>query len=110
MNTVYVVQEKHGMDFTPAVKYGKLVTVLPARDRMLDLSSSMLRIHDKMLDFSDSDYIVATGHPNAIALVTSIAARLNGGRYKMLVWDRDLQGYFSTQVDVSRVPQQEIQI
>lgn len=108
MSTVYVVQERPKLDMSSARSYGDLVFVFPERDQLYDPDAAQKRILRHMGNFTERDYILAVGHPTAIAAVTAAAARMNGGRFKMLVWHPDDRVYYSVQWDLGRVPNREV--
>ena len=105
---VYVVQERPKLDISSAEQYGVLIPIFPERDQLYDPDAATKRIVRVMGNFTEQDYILAVGHPTAIAAVTAVAARMNGGRFKMLVWHPDDRVYYAVQWDVSRAPQREI--
>ena len=55
----------------------------------------------KLRTFNDDDYLLLAGDPVAIALASAIAARTNGGRLKMLKWDREQNMYFPLEADTN---------
>lgn len=98
---VYVVQEKHDMNFLPAQQYGELVALLGHDDQVVINSIPTTRtVLTKMRRFGDDDFVLAVGDPAAIGIVCSVAARLNGGRFKLLKWDRMERRYYVVQVDL----------
>lgn len=109
MSRVYLVQWRP-LDFSSAEQYGELVRIFDERDQMYDMDAATRRLLQRMPNFTDDDYIVAVGHPAAIAVVTSAAAQMNGGRFKLLVWHPDTRVYYTTQVDLGRVPDREVQV
>lgn len=110
MSKVFVVQERPKLDISSAAHYGTLVTIFPERDQLYDPDAAVKRILRVMGNFTEEDYILAIGHPTAISAVTATAARMNGGRFKMLVWHPDDRVYYSVQWDLSRAPQREMTV
>ena len=81
-----------GRDLTPALAYGALhvlwegpVPIAPAQ--------VIARLRAALRDFGDDDYILATGAPHLIGWAIAIAADVNRGRVKTLVWDRETRSY-----------------
>lgn len=107
---VYVVQDRPQLDMSSAEMYGELVRIFPERDQMYDADAAIKRILRVMNNFTDQDYLLAVGHPVAISLVSAVAARMNGGRYKMLIWHPDNRVYYSVQMDTSISPAREVQV
>ena len=60
----------------------------------LDIGDEKVFNPFKIVNFNDDDYLLLTGDPAAIALAAAVAARQNGGRFKMLKWDRQTAKYF----------------
>lgn len=108
MSKVFVVQDRPRLDIGSAESYGEVVTIFPERDQLYDPDAAVKRIVRVMGNFTEQDYILAIGHPTAIAAVTAVAARMNGGRFKMLVWHPDDRVYYSVQWDISRAPNREM--
>jgi hypothetical protein len=107
---VYVVQERPQLDIRSAESYGEIHTIFYERDQLYDPDAAVKRILYRMPNFTDSDYILAIGHPVGISLVAAAAARLNGGRFKMLIWHPDNAVYYSVQMDLHAVPDREVQV
>jgi len=102
MNKVFVPNEpirfvqgepRSVFDITPASKYGEIVILTSGNN--ITLSPQPLVAHFKKLleDFNDSDYIIAIGDPSAMCICCSVAAHLNGGRFKLLKWNRTTDSY-----------------
>jgi hypothetical protein len=86
-------------DFTPAMRYGELLVVLPPGPVMIAAQPMLAEIRRIMHGFSDNDYLVATGDPAAIAACTMVAARVNHGRVNLLRWDRRMRDYYLLSLD-----------
>ena len=102
MPTVFVVQEVHGRNLLPAAKFGTLELLLPA-DRQIVLAPhfTVQMLRRKLNKFSDDDYILASGDPTAIGIVTALACYYNHGKFKMLKFDRQQKIYYEVKVDIS---------
>jgi len=58
---------------------------------MLSTQPMVTQLRQKLQNFSDADYLLATGDPSAIAVAASIAAEFNRGQYKLLKWNEAVQ-------------------
>jgi hypothetical protein len=78
----------------PAEVYGEVVFLLDFNEAM-DLSEPemMWTIRRRIAGFSDSDYVLPLGSPEAMALSLSLAAEVNDGRVRMLRYLRDSNSY-----------------
>ena len=98
--TVYVLQEM-GRNIRSAEKFGDLKVVLPD-NRQIVLSSGPLtfKLKHELKDFNDNDYLLLMGDPAIIALAGAVASDVNGGRFKILKWDRDEKKYYDIEIDL----------
>ena len=98
--TVYVLQEM-GRNVRSAEKFGDLKVVLPD-NRQIVLSSGPLafKLQQELKDFNDNDYLLLMGDPAIIALAGAVASDVNGGRFKILKWDRDEKKYYDIEIDL----------
>jgi folate-dependent tRNA-U54 methylase TrmFO/GidA len=98
--TVYVLQEM-GRNVRSAEKFGDLKVVLPD-NRQIVLSSGPLtfKLKHELKDFNDNDYLLLMGDPAIIALAGAVASDVNGGRFKILKWDRDEKKYYDIEIDL----------
>ena len=98
--TVYVLQEM-GRNVRSAEKFGDLKIVLPD-NRQIVLSSGPLtfKLQHELKDFNDNDYLLLMGDPAIIALAGAVASDVNGGRFKILKWDRDEKKYYDIEIDL----------
>jgi len=88
------------IDLTPASAYGEIVVLLPPGKVMLSPAPWVQKLKQKMKDFSDDDYIVSCGDPNAFSAATCVAHDNNRGRYKTLIWDGRQRRYIATQINI----------
>jgi hypothetical protein len=58
-------------------------------------------LRDKLLSFSDSDFLLAIGDPIAIGMSVAIAAGFNSGKIRMLKWDRQEHRYYALEADLT---------
>ena len=98
--TVYVLQEM-GRNIRSAEKFGDLKVVLPD-NRQIVLSSGPLtfKLKHALKDFNDDDYLLLMGDPAIIALAGAVASDVNGGKFKVLKWDRDEKKYYDIEIDL----------
>ena len=98
--TVYVLQEM-GRNIRSAEKFGDLKVVLPDNKQIV-LSSGPLtfKLKHALKDFNDNDYLLLMGDPAIIALAGAVASDVNGGRFKVLKWDRDEKKYYDIEIDL----------
>lgn len=100
MSTVYVVQESPKYSALPAAEYGDLKVLLPPGQIMLATAPTVSQLRAKLKDFDDNDFLLAMGDPIAIGLAVAIAANNNGGRIKMLKWDRREHRYYAIEANI----------
>lgn len=102
---VFVVQLQRNRNLAPAAEYGELVALLqPDEDIILNTEPHVNLLRTKLRTFTDADYIVPMGDPVAIGIVCALAAAMNGGRFKVLKWDKKMNnglgGYWLIQVEL----------
>lgn len=91
---VYIVQEVKGRDYSPAMKYGQLVLLLPEGNITLSTQPTVRRLKTRLKDFNDEDYLLLSGDPVAIGLSCMVAADINQGKVKMLKWENRESSYY----------------
>lgn len=89
-------------DLAPARRFGKLVPVAPWAFQVGETDSrELLRVVEEGLDgYEDGDYVLPVGHPALIGVTIAVAARLGGGRVRLLVWSREAGSYRVFDVDL----------
>lgn len=101
MARVFVVQEVPGRNITHAFDFGQVEVLLnPGVHVVLSPGPIAKRMREKLATFTDDDFIVPIGDPAAIAMAASIASHFNGGRYKLLKWDRETERYYPVAIDI----------
>jgi len=102
MPNVFVVSETGKHNIAPALEYGEIVIVLPPSQAQVVFSSgpTVQRVKRALEDFDDNDYLLFIGDPTAIAIMATVAASKNGGRYKCLKWDKQERRYIPIQIDL----------
>ena len=98
--TVYVLQEM-GRNIRSAEKFGDLKVVLPDNKQIV-LSSGPLtfKLKHALKDFNDDDYLLLMGDPAIIAVAGAVVSDVNGGKFKVLKWDRDEKKYYDIEIDL----------
>jgi folate-dependent tRNA-U54 methylase TrmFO/GidA len=101
-NKVYVVSETGKHNIAPALEYGEIEVVLPPSQSQVIFSSgpTVARVKRTLEDFSDDDYLLFIGDPTAIAIMATVAASKNHGRFKCLKWDKQERRYIPIQIDL----------
>ena len=94
MKTVFVTQEVPHRNLTPALEYGRIVTILPSGD----LHASPQKIYDHFYssaeDMEIGDYILPQGDPIGMALCI-VAVLKKFGRANVLRYHRETNEYSS---------------
>jgi hypothetical protein len=101
--TVYVVQNSPKFNLLPAAEYGELQVLLPSGQVMMATAPTISLLRRALREFSNDDYLLAIGDPIAIGLATAIAAGFNGGKIRMLKWDRQEHRYYALEADLMGV-------
>lgn len=109
MSRVFITHEPHRIengemkrqfDLTPAAAYGKLEVLIPAGVSLISSVPTVRLMRDRLANFTDDDYLLPVGDPSAMMVAGAIAADVNGGRFKVLRWDRKAHTYIPVQIDV----------
>ena len=87
MTKVFVVSETGKHNIAPALDYGESAPTVSRIKRVLE-------------GFTDEDYLLFIGDPTAIAIMATVAAAKNHGRYKCLKWDKQERRYLPIQIDI----------
>jgi hypothetical protein len=110
MSKVYVVQEPVRVeagervtifDLSPTLEFGQPEILITHNQSAINTVPMVRQLNDKLKDFSDNDYLVPTGDPIMICLAAMAAARANGGRVKLLRWEKRQRKYYCIPVDMS---------
>ena len=98
--TVYVLQEM-GRNVRSAEKFGDLKVVLPDnRQIVLSAGPMSFKLQQELKDFNDNDYLLLMGDPAIIAVAGAVVSDVNGGKFKVLKWDRDEKKYYDIEIDL----------
>jgi hypothetical protein len=111
MAVVYITQEvrkatREGsfqpqFNFKPAMKYGELRVLVPGEMSLLSPVPLVRVLREKLLTFSEDDWLVAVGDPAIVATASMIIAQKTHGKLKILKWDRELRDYIPIEIDIS---------
>jgi len=97
--TVYLIQDSDDKNFTPAMRHGRISTLLPKKYQVYhDAIEAVEILKEKLSEFSDADCLLLAGDPILIGMAFSIAAKNNSGRVNILKWDRQERSYHSIPV------------
>jgi hypothetical protein len=101
MPKVYVIQDPDGKNILSASDFGEIVILLPA-DRQVTFSPgpTIFELRQKLAYFTDQDFLLFIGDPAAIAMASAIVTDQNGGRFKILKWDRQEHRYYPIQIEL----------
>ncbi len=109
--TVYVPQEvfyrnENGdlvpkFQMYPAERFGEIKVLLPYGKVALAPQPMINKLRHQLKDFTDSDYILPTGDPIAIAAAISVAGSFNRGRVKVLRWLGKERKYIVVKINLS---------
>ncbi len=102
MSKVYVVSETGKHNISPALEYGHIEIVLPPSQSQVIFSSgpTVARVKRALEEFSDEDYLLFIGDPTAIAIMATVAASKNHGRFKGRKGDKQERRYIPIQIDL----------
>lgn len=112
--TVYVVQRatfreagivKDKYDLTPAEEFGELVELLDPWAKPFDTGPIVDELFEKLVYFSDSDFIICIGNPILLALAVSVAVDINEGRVSLLQWNGRQGEYVPVSADLGFTPE-----
>lgn len=99
---VFVIQKSFGKNLTPALSYGKLVTIFEPCNVSDDIEGAKNFLRKVLVDFCDEDFLLAIGSPTAMILSGLIAAEINHGRCRLLEWDRQCFLYRVVEIDTKK--------
>lgn len=88
MPRVFVIQKSIGKNLTPALQFGKLVTIFEPYNVSDDVPLALKNLRQVLNDFNDDDYLLAIGSPTAMILAGIVVAVQNKGKFRLLEWDR----------------------
>lgn len=80
-------------DLTDAKRWGTICPLLDPFENPQNAEEIIDILHEKLQDYSDSDYIVAAGNPAILGWTVAICAYYNGGHVRMLQWSKQKREY-----------------
>ena len=106
--TVYVIQELPGtsigrpkFNIMGAQKYGKLKVLLKENTQIvLSPGPVIFELRRLLKNFNSNDYLLLSGDPSVIGLACAIASDINGGKFKLLKWDRQEKVYYPLEINL----------
>ena len=105
---VYVIQELPGtsmgrpkFNIMGALKYGKLKVLLKENAQIVLSSGPVIfELRRLLKNFNSNDYLLLSGDPSVIGLACAIASDINGGKFKLLKWDRQEKVYYPLEINL----------
>jgi len=102
--TVWVVQDNGRHNYIKASSFGQIKTLLPSRFQVqLDCSEVIDQMMNCLKDFTEDDFILATGDPAAIAIAVAAAAMVNNRYVNLLKYDRHSEIYYNLKMDLGKI-------
>ena len=107
-STVYVVQEISGtregrpkFNIMGASEFGKLKVLLKENTQIvLSPGPVIFELRRLLKNFNSNDYLLLSGDPSVIGLACAIASDINGGKFKLLKWDRQEKVYYPLEINL----------
>lgn len=81
------------IDLSPAAEWGEPVVLLSSHQSLLNPDPTVTTLYERLSKFCDDDYLVPIGDPALMCAAAMVAGRINGGRVKLLKWDRFMRKY-----------------
>jgi hypothetical protein len=101
MAKIYVVQETMRHNLLPAQQFGELTFLLPPQAQIGFSPGPMVNRMDRQLRyFTDDDFLLLIGDPAAMSIAAALAAHHNGGKFKLLKWDKREMKYYPISVNI----------
>jgi len=93
---------KRAVDLSPAAMWGEPIVVLPYMQSLLAPETTIDAIAERLKDYTPDDFIVPIGDPVLMCMVVAIAAKISGGKVRLLKWDRRGNVYIPITCDLYR--------
>jgi len=77
-------------DLSSLKDFGEPVVLLPPVLNLFAPVPIVRTLREKLIHFSDDDYLVPLGDPSIMVAAAIIAGERNGGRVRILKWERNL--------------------
>lgn len=99
---VFIVQDDPNKNLLSASEFGELQRPVFEHDQQVVMNSApMVReLKTALRDFSDDDFILAVGDWVLVGIACAVAANVNGGRFRILKWDRETRQYYAVLVQL----------
>ena len=105
---VYVIQELPGtsigrpkFNIMGALKYGKLKVLLKENAQIvLSPWPVIFELRKLLKNYTSKDYLLLSGDPAIIGLACTIVSDINGGKFKLLKWDRQEKVYYPLEINL----------
>lgn len=101
MGRVFVPVDPGDKNLSPAERFGELTHIHKGQLQLwAHPELFQARLGEALRKFGDKDFLLLIGDPVICAMAFAIAAVYNGGRVKVLKWDRRLADYAMIQLDL----------
>lgn len=98
---VFVTQDPTDKNLTPAREYGDLQLLWPSGDpNFYEEAARIVEQRLISLGFCDSDYLLLLGDPVLIGITVATACKINGGRCKVLKYQKQDRRYTHHQLEI----------
>jgi hypothetical protein len=88
------------INLRPAETFGEVIVLFDQSISRMATAPVAEAMKDKLASFGPEDYVLAVGDPALIAVACVIAARRNGGKLRLLKWDRMSRTYIPVEVQL----------
>ena len=101
MSTVFVIQDFGTWNLTPALEYGKIKVLLPARRQIIFSSAPTVnRLREQLRQITEDDYLLLSGDPAAIGVASAIVSDYLNGKLNLLKWDKQERTYYPININL----------
>jgi|5_EtaG_2_1085323.scaffolds.fasta_scaffold04364_6 hypothetical protein len=101
MSTVYVIQDFGTWNLTPALEFGNIKVLLPARRQIIFSSAPTVnRLRQELREITDDDYLLLSGDPAAIGVASAIVSDYLNGKLNLLKWDKQERMYYPININL----------
>ena len=108
MSKVYLTQEIPGSSIGQpkynvlgAQKFGQIVTLLPEKSQIILSPGPLIqKLRTLLKDYTTDDYLLLSGDPAIIGVVSSVVSDITNGKYNLLKWDRQEKTYYPIEVNI----------
>ena len=69
-------------------------------DQTKNISDKVIELRRLLKNFNSNDYLLLSGDPSVIGLACAIASDINGGKFKLLKWDRQEKVYYPLEINL----------